>query len=89
MFTPVEGEKSIFRSSLHEILDLVFHFRSMYFDEDGELAHEFYEEVMPKRGKGRRKMRRVCSKLLTPQGDVPYEPNPRLHTDCPVILYQG
>ena len=29
----------------------------MYFDEDGELAHEFYEEVR-KKGGGR-KMRRV------------------------------
>ena len=30
--------------------------RSMYFDEDGELAHEFYEEVKPKRPGGRRKV---------------------------------
>ena len=38
-------------------------FRSMYFDEDGDLAHEFYEEI--KKG-GKRKMRRV-EKNLTPQ----------------------
>merc|ERR1719414_94893 len=43
----------------------------MYFDEDGDLAHEFYEEVMSKKGK-KRKMRKISSKLLTPQGDVPY-----------------
>ena len=24
------------------------YFRSMYFDEDGDLAHEFYEEVLPR-----------------------------------------
>ena len=47
----------------------------MYFDEDGDLAHEFYEEVT-KRG-GVRKMRKVNSKQLTPQGEVQYS-NPRL-----------
>ena len=35
----------------------------MYFDEDGDLAHEFYEEI--KKG-GKRKMKRV-DKNLTPQ----------------------
>lgn len=42
-------------------------FRSMYFDEDGDLAHEFYEEVLPKRRGGTRKMRRVNSRNLVPQ----------------------
>jgi hypothetical protein len=37
----------------------------MYFDEDGELAHEFYEEV--KKKNGGRKMRRVNSRNLVPQ----------------------
>lgn len=60
----------------------------MYFDEDGELAHEFYEEVMSKKGHGRRKMRKVSSKFLIPQGEVPYT-SPRLHVDFPVILHQG
>ena len=60
----------------------------MYFDEDGDLAHEFYEEVIPKRKGGHRKMRRVSSKHLTPQGEVKY-PHPRLHVDFPIILYQG
>ena len=36
----------------------------MYFDEDGDLAHEFYEEVAPKRKGGRRKMRRVVRNLV-------------------------
>ena len=39
----------------------------MYFDEDGELAHEFYEEVLPKKKGGARKMRRVNSRNLVPQ----------------------
>lgn len=74
----------------------------MYFDEDGDLAHEFYEEVevpapaasskqQQRRtpgGGGRRHMRKVNSKRLTPQGEVAY-PHPRLHVDFPIILYQG
>ena len=43
----------------------------MYFDEDGDLAHEFYEEVAPKRKGGRRKMRRVVRNLV-PQVRVLY-----------------
>ncbi len=75
---------------------------SMYFDEDGDLAHEFYEEeevVLPPgggRGGGgggggerrRREMRRVSHRRLTPQGEVPYT-HPRLHVDFPIIMYQG
>lgn len=65
---------------------LVFSRRgSMYFDEDGDLAHEFYEEVAPKRKGGRRKMRRVVRNLV-PQGEVKYKV-PRLHVDFPIILY--
>jgi len=60
-------------------LPLVYSRRgSMYFDEDGELAHEFYEEVLPKKKGGARKMRRVNSRNLVPQGEVKYKhPNPR------------
>ena len=58
---------------------------SMYFDEDGDLAHEFYEEIQPKRKGGKRKMRRV-DKNLRPQGEVKYN-IPRLHVDFPIILY--
>ena len=39
----------------------------MYFDEDGDLAHEFYEEVLPKRKGGKRKIKRVDSRNLVPQ----------------------
>ena len=71
-------------------------FRSMYFDEDGDLAHEFYEEIVSsstprtrRKGKLRcRKMKKVSAKHLRPQGDVEYA-HPRIHVDCPVILYQG
>jgi len=55
---------------------------SMYFDEDGDLAHEFYEEI--KKG-GKRKMKRV-DKNLTPQGEVRYR-HPCLHVDFPIIMY--
>ena len=60
----------------------------MYFDEDGDLAHEFYEEVLPKKKGGRRRMRRISEKQLRPEGEVKY-PHPRLHVDFPIILYQG
>lgn len=40
---------------------------SMYFDEDGDLAHEFYEEtIVTKNGRKRAKLKRV-QKNLTPQ----------------------
>ena len=55
----------------------------MYFDEDGELAHEFYEEVMPKRPGGKRKMRRVNSRNLVPQV------NAKIHLKCPVVYLKS
>ena len=58
---------------------------SQYFDEDGDLAHEFYEEVAPKKKGGKRKMKRVVRNLV-PQGSVSYRV-PRLHVDFPIILY--
>ncbi|KAK3931571.1 Beta-1,3-galactosyltransferase brn [Frankliniella fusca] len=50
---------------------------SMYFDEDGDLAHEFYVEVLPQGKRGRPTMRRV-TESLQPEGIVPL-PYPRLH----------
>ena len=38
----------------------------MFFDEDGDLAHEFYEEVGPRKRGGKKRMRRV-DRNLTPQ----------------------
>lgn len=55
---------------------------SMYFDEDGDLAHEFYEEI--KKG-GKRRMKKI-EKNLTPQGEVKYR-YPRLHYDFPIVMY--
>ena len=60
----------------------------MYFDEDGDLAHEFYEEILPKKVGGIRRMRKINAKRLIPQGEVQY-PNPRLHVDFPIILFEG
>ena len=45
---------------------IYLYFRSMYFDEDGDLAHEFYEEVVDKRSK-KMKMRKKRREYLTPQ----------------------
>ncbi|CAH0389316.1 unnamed protein product [Bemisia tabaci] len=55
---------------------------SMYFDSDGDLAHEFYVEVKTKHRKKR--MKRILNDLK-PQGEVVY-PYPRLHPDYPVVL---
>lgn len=39
----------------------------MFFDEDGDLAHEFYEEtIVTKNGKKKAKLRKI-QKNLTPQ----------------------
>jgi hypothetical protein len=62
----------------------------MYFDEDGDLAHEFYEEVVLPKSRGgacSRVMKRVSHRRLTPQGFVAYD-HPRLSHDCPVVLFQ-
>ena len=40
----------------------------MYFDEDGDLAHEFYEQRVVKRRRGRRRVVMCkCSDNLVPQ----------------------
>lgn len=60
---------------------------SMFYDEDGDLAHEFYEEtIITKNGQKRAKLRRVHKNLI-PQGIVKLDP-PRIHVDFPVILYE-
>uniref|UniRef100_A0A8D2GNT5 Tumor suppressor candidate 2 n=1 Tax=Urocitellus parryii TaxID=9999 RepID=A0A8D2GNT5_UROPR len=57
------------------------------YDEDRDLAHEFYEEtIVTKNGQKRAKLRRVHKNLI-PQGFVKLDP-PRLHVDFPVILYE-
>uniref|UniRef100_A0A6I8PP39 Tumor suppressor 2, mitochondrial calcium regulator n=1 Tax=Ornithorhynchus anatinus TaxID=9258 RepID=A0A6I8PP39_ORNAN len=58
---------------------------SMYFDEDGDLAHEFYEEtIVTKNGRKRAKLKRI-HKNLVPQGIVQLD-HPRIHVDFPVII---
>ncbi|GFN88816.1 tumor suppressor candidate 2-like [Plakobranchus ocellatus] len=57
---------------------------SMYFDEDGDLAHEFYCEVTDRKT-NKVVMRRVFDNLV-PQGEVDL-PHPRLHVDLPVIVF--
>ncbi|XP_018431117.1 PREDICTED: tumor suppressor candidate 2 [Nanorana parkeri] len=57
----------------------------MFFDEDGDLAHEFYEEtIVTKNGRKRAKLKRV-HKNLRPQGTIKLE-FPRIHVDFPVVL---
>ncbi|XP_065349342.1 tumor suppressor candidate 2-like [Cloeon dipterum] len=55
---------------------------SQFFDADGDLAHEFYEQVSS--SDGRVTMRRVTHGLRQ-QGMVALE-HPRLHPDCPCIM---
>ncbi|XP_031549896.1 tumor suppressor candidate 2-like [Actinia tenebrosa] len=57
---------------------------SMYFDDDGDLAHEFYEEVKPTK-QGEKAGMRLLTERLSPQGvvDLPY---PRLHVDFPIVM---
>ena len=57
---------------------------SMFFNEDGDLAHEFYEEVKSKKKK-RSKMKKVDSSLLKPQGQVNLQV-PKIHPDLPIIM---
>jgi len=40
----------------------IFHSSRMYYDEDGDLAEEFYEEVTPRQG-GTPWMRRITKNL--------------------------
>lgn len=57
----------------------------MYFDEDGDLAHEFYEEkLVNSNGKRRAKLLRLCQNLI-PQGMVRLD-HPRIHVDFPVVI---
>ncbi|XP_076469301.1 tumor suppressor candidate 2-like [Babylonia areolata] len=56
---------------------------SMFFDEDGDLAHEFYKQVV----RGNRLTMERCVDNLEPQGEVDL-PIPRLNGDLPVIMYE-
>ncbi|XP_056293876.1 tumor suppressor 2, mitochondrial calcium regulator b [Pseudoliparis swirei] len=61
---------------------------SMFFDEDGDLAHEFYEEtIVTKNGRKKAKLKRI-HKNLTPQGIQKLE-IPCIHVDFPVVLCEA
>lgn len=56
----------------------------MFYDEDGDLTREFYEEtIVTKNGQERAKLGRVRKNLI-PQGIAKLAP--RMHVDFPVIL---
>ncbi|XP_072181626.1 tumor suppressor candidate 2-like [Diadema setosum] len=62
---------------------------SMYIDEDGQVAHEFYEEAPAKSKKnGRRRvgMKRIYRNIV-PQGEVPVDP-PRLRGEIPAVMWE-
>lgn len=82
------AEQALVRSRARAVPPFVFTRRgSMFYDEDGDLAHEFYEEtIVTKNGQKRAKLRRVHKNLI-PQGIVKLDP-PRIHVDFPVILYE-
>lgn len=54
---------------------------SMFFDEDGDLAHEFYIEVKD----GHRYILKRSTENLTPQGEVELT-HPRFSVDFPTVL---
>ncbi|CAG0915348.1 unnamed protein product [Notodromas monacha] len=82
---PSREQRRDFRSVRNDDLPLVLvRPSSMYFDEDGDLAHAFYEEVWNSKFKGRVFMRRI-TKNLRPQVYMKY-PHPRLPCDSPKIL---
>ncbi|XP_012678143.1 tumor suppressor 2, mitochondrial calcium regulator a [Clupea harengus] len=61
---------------------------SLYYDEDGDLAHEFYEEtVVTKNGRKKAKLKRI-QKNLIPQGIVRLA-HPCIHVDFPVVLCEA
>lgn len=60
----------------------------MFFDEDGDLAHEFYEEtIVTKNGRKKAKLKRI-QKNLTAQGIIKLD-HPCIHVDFPVVLCEA
>ncbi|XP_062520932.1 tumor suppressor candidate 2-like isoform X2 [Corticium candelabrum] len=58
---------------------------TLFYDEDGDVAHEFYEEIRVDGGR-RSTMRRI-TRNLTPQGLVRLR-IPRLPADFPLVMCQ-
>ncbi|CAL8276929.1 unnamed protein product [Boreogadus saida] len=84
--TKDENEQSVTRLRFPSATPFVFTRRSsLYLDEDGDLAHEFYEEtIVTKNGRKRAKMKRL-QKNLIPQGMIKLE-HPSIHVDFPIVL---
>lgn len=57
---------------------------SMFIDEDGDVAHEFYEEFKVDNSHTTEMRRKLVN--LRPEGNVPYS-NPRLHKEFPIPMY--
>ncbi|KAK1346700.1 hypothetical protein QTO34_000560 [Cnephaeus nilssonii] len=84
----VAGEQALVCLGGRVMPPFVFtHGGSMYYDEDGNLPHEFYEEtIITKNGPKWANLRRVHKNLI-PQGTVKLD-MPRIHVNFPVILYE-
>ncbi|KAM5148745.1 tumor suppressor candidate 2 [Mantella aurantiaca] len=82
--SPATSEQSVTR--IRQATPFIFTRRgSMFFDEDGDLAHEFYEEtIVTKNGRKRAKLKRI-HKNLRPQGTIRLD-HPCIHVDFPVVL---
>lgn len=82
--SPSTSEQSVTR--IRQATPFIFTRRSsMFFDEDGDLAHEFYEEtIVTKNGRKRAKLKRI-QKNLRPQGTIKLD-HPCIHVDFPVVL---
>ncbi|XP_032746271.1 tumor suppressor candidate 2-like [Rattus rattus] len=80
------AKQSLVRSRARVVPPFVFTRRgSMYYDEDGDLAHEFYEEtIITKNGQKKSNLKRVRNNLI-PQGIVKLD-RPQIHVDFPLIL---
>lgn len=80
-------EQSLARvRSIRNATPFVFTRRSsLFFDEDGDLAHEFYEEtVVTKNGRKKAKLKRIHKNLI-PQGIIQLD-HPCIHVDFPVVI---
>uniref|UniRef100_A0A0M3IFL6 Exostosin domain-containing protein n=1 Tax=Ascaris lumbricoides TaxID=6252 RepID=A0A0M3IFL6_ASCLU len=61
------------------------YFSSLFVDEDGDTANEFYRESFEKHKRLTKLVRQVDN--LMPKGRVRY-PIPRLHPDVPLVLWE-
>lgn len=55
-------------------LVFIFVASSLYYDEDGDLAHEFYEEtVVTKNGRKKSKLKRIQKNLIPQVSSAPWD----------------